>query len=230
MDGADVTSGYYKPVNDELDNVTRKARIISKKHGAETQSKQKGNATASSPRLMDVRETSFFDEDVKGKPAESSERPSVPNFFDDEDDTKIATPSQPAPVELSTSMPTTTSSTNAAATPLPKPPLYRGRNVTPSFMEPTKIKGETSNLTTDKTPIDMDIASNGISITSHLTALEYQLEHLTTQIYQLNGGVEFNVNSPKQVARVLFGDGDIGDTSTNKDVLESLASAGNEMA
>jgi len=73
-------------------------------------------------------------------------------------------------------------------------------------------------------------ASSGNSSTSHLTALTRQLEHLTCQIYQLNDGVEFNINSPKQVANVLFGEDGTGDCSTNKDVLEAMASAGNEMA
>ena len=73
-------------------------------------------------------------------------------------------------------------------------------------------------------------ASNGNGSMSHLTTLSHQLDHLTTQIYQLNNGVEFNVNSPKQVANVLFGEDNTGDSSTNKDVLEAMASAGNEMA
>ena len=56
-----------------------------------------------------------------------------------------------------------------------------------------------------------------------------QLEHRASQIYRLNDGAEFNVNSPRQVARVLFGEDGAGE-STNKDVLEAMASAGNEMA
>lgn len=73
-------------------------------------------------------------------------------------------------------------------------------------------------------------SSEGNGATSHLMTLTHQLEHLTSQIYQLNKGVEFNINSPKQVANVLFGEDNTGDTSTNKDVLEALASNGNEMA
>lgn len=109
-------------------------------------------------------------------------------------------------------------------------------HVTPSFMEPIKSKamgGETPGndaLNNDSSLRTIPAeASNGSSSTSHLTTLSRQLEHLTLQIYQLNNGVEFNINSPKQVARVLFGDGDY-DTGTNKDVLEAMASAGNEMA
>lgn len=109
--------------------------------------------------------------------------------------------------------------------------------VNPSFMEPVKFKalggGLSSHnhvLISESSQRDIPIkASDGNSSTSHLAALSRQLEHLTLQIYQLNGGVEFNINSPKQVANVLFGDGEY-DTSTNKDVLEAMASAGNEMA
>ena len=110
--------------------------------------------------------------------------------------------------------------------------------VTPSFMEPTKVKAMGGGSPTGSEILSIDDssqrilpaeASDGNSSTSHLTALSRQLEHLTLQIYQLNDGVEFNINSPKQVARVLFGDGDY-DTGTNKDVLEAMASAGNEMA
>jgi hypothetical protein len=103
-------------------------------------------------------------------------------------------------------------------------------------MEPIKSKamgGETpvnGSLNSDSFLRDIPAeASNGSSSTSHLTTLSRQLEHLTLQIYHLNNGVEFNINSPKQVARVLFGDVDY-DTGTNKDVLEAMASAGNEMA
>ena len=39
-----------------------------------------------------------------------------------------------------------------------------------------------------------------------------------------------SIHSPKQVARALFGEDDDGDQSTNKDVLDALASAGNAMA
>ncbi|KAL7527567.1 hypothetical protein ACHAXR_005891 [Thalassiosira sp. AJA248-18] len=110
------------------------------------------------------------------------------------------------------------------------------RRITPSFMEPEKTKAmiglndegvENSNNSERKMPLE---SSNGNGSTTHLTSLTSQLEHLTSQIYQLNDGVEFNINSPKQVARVLFGEDNTGDSSTNKDVLEAMASAGNEMA
>ena len=108
--------------------------------------------------------------------------------------------------------------------------------VIPSFMEPVKTKAmiKSNNKDSDnvnksqrKLPVE---ASNGISSTTHLTSLTHQLEHLTSQIYQLSDGIEFNVNSPKQVARISFGEDNTGDTSTNKDVLEAMASAGHKMA
>lgn len=106
--------------------------------------------------------------------------------------------------------------------------------LTPSFMEPEKVKATVSSKVDDggadherKFPAD---ASRGNSGTTHLAVLSRQLEHLASQIYRLNDGNEFNVNSPRQVARVLFGEVDIGDTGTGKDALEAMASAGNEMA
>ena len=104
--------------------------------------------------------------------------------------------------------------------------------VTPSFLEPQKTKSMinlNNEYNTDERSVPRG-ASNGNGSMSHLTTLSHQLDHLTTQIYQLNNGVEFNVNSPKQVANVLFGEDNTGDSSTNKDVLEAMASAGNEMA
>ena len=127
-------------------------------------------------------------------------------------------------------------SEEAAATPKlasSAPPTYPKpfARITPSFMEPEKTKAMINSNESDdpqrKLPVE---ASSGNSSTSHLTSLSHQLEHLTAQIYQLNDGVQFNINSPKQVADVLFGDDDNGDRSTNKDVLEAMASAGNEMA
>jgi hypothetical protein len=107
--------------------------------------------------------------------------------------------------------------------PLPK------RNYVPSFMEPEKTKVTIQNHDSDGerlTP-DMSQASNGISSTSHSSTLLHQIEHLTSQIYQLNNGEEFNIDSPKQVSRVLFGE---EGRSVNKDVLEALASTGNQLA
>ena len=127
-------------------------------------------------------------------------------------------------------------SEEAAATPKlasSAPPTYPKpfARITPSFMEPEKTKAMINVNESDdpqrKLPVE---ASSGNSSTSHLTSLSHQLEHLTAQIYQRNDGVQFNINSPKQVADVLFGDDDNGDRSTNKDVLEAMASAGNEMA
>jgi hypothetical protein len=70
-------------------------------------------------------------------------------------------------------------------------------------------------------------ASNGNSSTTYAESLQHQMEHIAKQIFQLNNGEEFNIDSPKQVSRVLFGE---EGSSTNKDALEALASVGNQMA
>lgn len=116
--------------------------------------------------------------------------------------------------------------------------------IVPSFMKPARVRAMTTMGGTT-TLADDDVggavreslpaeASSGNSGTTQLESLSRQLEHLVLTMYRLNGGIEFNVNSPRQVARVLFGedvDGDtVGDTSTAKDALEAMASAGNEMA
>jgi len=105
------------------------------------------------------------------------------------------------------------------------------RNFTPAFMEPPRVKAIINNPNkADNKPREIPVeASTGNVSTSYIDTLSHQLEHLQAQIYQLNDGVEFNIGSPKQVAKVLFGEDDEG-SSTNKDVLEALASAGNIMA
>ena len=71
-------------------------------------------------------------------------------------------------------------------------------------------------------------ASNGYgSSTSYIDDLENQLAQVQSDIYELNNGETFNVNSPKQVAITLFGK---NSESTNKDALEALAGAGNKIA
>lgn len=105
------------------------------------------------------------------------------------------------------------------------------RNFTPSFMEPPKVKAIIKNAgKADDAPrkLPLEASTGNVSI-SYIETLSHQLENLQTQIYQLNDGVEFNIGSPKQVAKVLFGEHDEGG-STNKDVLEAMASAGNTMA
>jgi hypothetical protein len=108
--------------------------------------------------------------------------------------------------------------------------LSRPRNLVPSFMEPQKTKALISNanaVSGQRLTPNMTEASNGYSSTSYSTTLLHQMEHLTAQIYQLNDGVEFNIDSPKQVSRFLFGE---EGKSSNKDALEALASTGNQMA
>lgn len=73
-------------------------------------------------------------------------------------------------------------------------------------------------------------SSNGYgSSTTTLEFLEQQLSSVQDEIYELNNGETFNINSPKQVAKVLYGPNEMKE-STNKDVLEALAGAGNKIA
>jgi 5'-3' exonuclease len=53
------------------------------------------------------------------------------------------------------------------------------------------------------------------------------LPELAADIFQQNNGQEFNINSPRQVSTMLFGE---PGKSTNKDTLEAMAGAGNRMA
>ena len=57
--------------------------------------------------------------------------------------------------------------------------------------------------------------------------MEQQLEDLKSEIYAQNNQKEFNINSPRQVSEVLFGE---PGQSTNKEVLEAMGGAGNRMA
>lgn len=57
--------------------------------------------------------------------------------------------------------------------------------------------------------------------------LERSLQDVTNKIYELNGGSKLNLNSSRQVSQILF-QGNV--QSTSRDVLEEVASRGNEMA
>lgn len=101
---------------------------------------------------------------------------------------------------------------------------------TPSFMEPDRSKVITNNsdqVDGGRLIPNMAKASLGSSSISYSTTLQNQIEHLRAQIFQMNEGEEFNIDSPKQVSRILFGE---EGKSTNKDALEVLASTGNQMA
>lgn len=69
--------------------------------------------------------------------------------------------------------------------------------------------------------------SNGASMDLTTDQLRERLAELEQRIYASNSGTKFNINSPKQVALVLFGD---AEQSTNKDALEALGGAGNALA
>ena len=80
-------------------------------------------------------------------------------------------------------------------------------------------------------PLDRDDlfikSSNGGPTDSSLDQLLARLKELEQAIYTKNNGKKFNINSPKQVSTILFGN---ADQSTNKDVLETMGGAGNIMA
>jgi 5'-3' exonuclease len=63
------------------------------------------------------------------------------------------------------------------------------------------------------------------SLNNTIDQLQESLNILMQQIYKLNNGQAFNINSPQQVSMALFGH---ANESTSKDVLEALD--GNEMA
>jgi len=73
----------------------------------------------------------------------------------------------------------------------------------------------------------MSGSSSGNGQMTQVDILTSKSEAIEQSVYAENGGVEFNLNSPKQVATVLFGD---AAQSTNKDVLDAMAGAGNRMA
>jgi 5'-3' exonuclease len=80
-------------------------------------------------------------------------------------------------------------------------------------------------------PLDRDDlylkTSNGGSMDLTVDQLRERLKELEQKIYAKNDGKKFNINSPKQVALVLFGD---TEQSTNKDALEAMGGAGNALA
>jgi 5'-3' exonuclease len=69
----------------------------------------------------------------------------------------------------------------------------------------------------------------GVGATTALDELQEELLVLENSIYEQNNQCKFNINSPKQVAMALFGT-EFGSSSTNKDVLEGMAGAGNRLA
>ena len=70
-------------------------------------------------------------------------------------------------------------------------------------------------------------ASSGTGATTDIDMLELQLQELIKSIYAQNGGNDFNIQSPRQVSQVLFGD---PSESTKKEILEGMAAGGNRMA
>ena len=102
------------------------------------------------------------------------------------------------------------------------------RKPTPSYStEP--MEGPPTNLDQSTGPLDsfLSRASTGYGATTTVDALQSQLDGLQHEIYQHNNGLEFNINSPSQVSRVLFGS---QGGSTEKTVLEARAASGNRLA
>lgn len=70
-------------------------------------------------------------------------------------------------------------------------------------------------------------AAYGTPISTQLDLLISRLDQIENDIYAQNNEKRFNINSPKQVSKVLFG---VEQSSTKKEVLEAMAAAGNRMA
>ncbi len=73
-------------------------------------------------------------------------------------------------------------------------------------------------------------AAYGVGMTTSIDVLQEELAAKEQAIYELNNQQTFNINSPKQVAAVLFGPNPGTNVSTNKDKLEGMAGAGNRLA
>ena len=74
-------------------------------------------------------------------------------------------------------------------------------------------------------------AAYGVGTTTSIDILQEELATTEMAIYEQNNHQTFNINSPKQVSVALYGP-TTGSTnySTNKDVLEGMAGAGNRLA
>lgn len=211
-------NGYEDEVMDEGRTVRSTARILPNKAASVPVSNYENDASLLSPKVVrasaKILPKKTFDENpelttVTAQPL--GESASSPTIYESEATAKPSVPALLPPHNFS----------------------QRRAKVTPSFMEPDRTKvminlKDDDEDSSDKRPIPvMSAASNGNSGIPHATTLAHQLEHLESQIYLLNNGVKFNISSPKQVSMVLFGD---DSSSTNKDALEALSSAGNTMA
>jgi len=66
----------------------------------------------------------------------------------------------------------------------------------------------------------LKLSNTGSGEVNQLNRLQEQLDRIQSEIYKLNNDEEFNINSPKQVSKVVFGD---ANESANKVALEALA-------
>ena len=129
--------------------------------------------------------------------------------------------------------------TSTAATP-PPPRSEKVTSVTPprdtreSFIPTTHFHaGQTLNDLPGYDPaLDQFLtkAAYGVGTITSIDVLQEELTATEQAIYELNNQQTFNINSPKQVAVVLFGPHPGTNVSTNKDVLEGMAGAGNRLA
>jgi DNA polymerase-1 len=74
-------------------------------------------------------------------------------------------------------------------------------------------------------------AAYGVGTTTSVDVLQEELAAIEEAIYEQNNSQKFNINSPKQVSVALYGaNSGTKSYSTNKDVLEGMAGAGNRLA
>lgn len=132
-----------------------------------------------------------------------------------------------AKVQDSTGDPVVSNINEETATKPPPPSLDRYAEImatTPSAPPPAVNK---SPEPTAEVVQMMSGSSNGNGQMTQVDILTSKSESIKKSVFAENGGEVFNINSPKQVSKVLFGD---AGQSTNKDVLDAMASAGNRLA
>jgi 5'-3' exonuclease len=168
----------------------------------------------SSSTVWEVEETTRELMDDEGLPLQEEEEQ---QHYADGDDgrEKESSPDITAATTTSSATRRTTATTRRNVPP-PPPPTAR-----PNWIE---NEVERSNF--------LRKASTGLGVSTDLEVAQERLKSIALQIYQQNNGQEFNIQSPRQVAKVLFGSSASGrGLSTNKEVLEGMAaSGGNRMA
>jgi len=190
------------------------------------------------PPTFEEDDSSFFDLDYPGASSfyndqEEQERMEVPSFIR----SRAQVPPQNKPRPVVTPSPT----------PAPAVAVTTRQTSIPPKSAPERVVGEEKSFkfepmppperaqgpnTVKLSPERMEFlsaASNGNGAMTRAETLQKQLERVQTEIFALNGNVEFKIESPKQVSIALFGE-TTAQQSTNKDRLEALGAAGNRMA